>query len=661
MAPSAPSTPGARDKRGSRRGLSSTYDTAGAQASGIRGCREVGVRPGQRLATREAVKEVIVIDSDSDSYSYSESGSDDGDGDSDGIGSSAEPAPAPAPAPLPLPVPAAGSSLKRVPVEGRTDRTSTADLLTPQRQFSGFWDLVESKTPTKKIGSQASGPSGLFVTNTNTPSRAPRGSLGSTYARRPTPSGKVAGVKDEKTDIKVTVSRQKPAASTSTTTTTAVTTTRNGTLPRHSSPVLPPTMAPAVKARVYSAPRPGPRRNINSGSKKLEAFGFVSAASLLAAGTATVTTRNAGAITPTPILKPSSISQPIAKPIKKEAFRPTEVVRAQPKNLQSPPRTTHDTSTAITPVPIAKPIHRDTIKVEEASNLRPLPRTPENTTAAKRAAVLSSSIGTYGDPYAISSDSDSDDDGNGELRSVLSVKSLNSFAETAGAHETASDVEAVLNQFPAWLDSPIPPGHRSSYLATSTTTRPTANARPATIVRSSKRLWDYGDKNESREGKEKRRIIFAGGDGFSPSPVPTKRAASPIKRITSTEQIAILGRSSPAPARQVASHIERINGPVKKITAFGVNPNSSGHINLNSNYNHNHNHNHNHNQEQDQDQDHRVIRENTPPPKEKGEKKKKKKKRKVRSSGNKTSCRYRNHNRETWRPKKRRKVKRESI
>ncbi|KAI0536680.1 hypothetical protein GGR58DRAFT_380973 [Xylaria digitata] len=670
MAPSTPftpSTPGARDKRGSRSAPSSTYNqgaSINANTSGGRG----------RLATQEVVREVIIIDSDSDP-----------DDDDDETGSNAEPTPVPVPAPLPHPIPSSRSSLKRVPVETQTDRTSTADLLTPKRRFSGFWDLAECKTPMEKTTGLAPRQSTSLVKETNVarrhpldtpPTLAPLGNPGSIDAPKPMLNTEVDGTKDKKTDTKVGVLRQKPAAAPSTT--TAITATRNGTLPRHSSPLLPPMFPPAVKARVYSEPQPSARRNIKGGSKKLEAFGFVSAASLL-----TETT-----VPATPIPKPNSISRPIAKPIKKEISGPTEVLQIRSRNPPSTHLATRDSPTAVTPMPIIKtepisePTHWETVQVHN-NNLRPLPRTPENVKPATRVVASSSSIGTYGDPYAISSDSDSDDDG--ELRKALSVKSLGSFAETTSTYETASDVEAVLNQFPSWLDSPSPFKDRPSYLATPTTLRPAIKAWPTTAGHSSKRLLDYGHEDE---GKEKRRIRFSGGDGFSSSPIPPKRAASPAGRFTSpllrpatpanrvtnscelapptkhmisTKPIAILGRSISSTARHDASHVasltEQINSPIKRITACGVDRNPNGHINSDSALNHTHTPDQN--QDRNQDQDPPPARGNIPPLERKGaskpKEKKKRKNRKAHSSADKTASRYRNRNRETWRPKKKRK------
>ncbi|KAI0412208.1 hypothetical protein F5X98DRAFT_355596 [Xylaria grammica] len=666
MAPSTPRAPTARDNPGARGGLPSNYKrntiaiaSTSTNTSSSRGCRESGSRPSPQLATRETTRELIVIDSDSDYDYYSD---DDDDDDDDAVGSSAEPAPAS----LPLLVPSASPSSKAIPVEGRLGRTSTTDSCTPRRRFSGFWDLLN--TPTEKTMNSTPRQSPLPVKDEDiTPRRLPDtrptpaplnglGSRDSTQTSKPVLNVKTDGVKGGKTGINVGVPRWEPAAAAST---TAVATTRGD--------VLPPMFPPAVKARVYSTPKPAARRHISSGSKKLEAFGFVSAASLIAS-TATTTTRNVGTVAPAPVPKPSSISQPISKPIKQESSSPTNIVQVGNRSLRSSPRTTHDTSTAATIMPIVEQragselTHLEATKIR-TSNTRSLPRTPENTITAKRAVTPSSSIGTYGDPYAISSDSDSDDDDdddNGGLHDIPSVKSLNSFAENTNAHETASDVEAVLNQLPAFFDSPSPSEHRSSYLAISGTTRPAVNVRPIITARSSKRVRDseIKDSVEAEEGKKKRRVRFGEYDESDSSPIPVKQVDSTAKRLTSPPPT-----GSPSPASYItassrlASPIERTDGPVRRNTAFGADYRSNMRISSNL-Y-------HNPGQDQNQEQDGPVIHENKTSLKEKSQKKRRrrksgkrkmKKKRKTKrnalSSMSKAASRHRNRDRAAWRKAK---------
>ncbi|RWA08524.1 hypothetical protein EKO27_g6581 [Xylaria grammica] len=668
MAPSTPRAPTARDNPGARGGLPSNYKrnaiaSISSNTSSGRGCRKSGSRPSPQLATRETTRELIVIDSDSDYDYYSDD--DDDDDDDDAVGSSGEPAAA-----SPLLVPSASPSSKAIPVEGRPGRTSTTDSCTPQRRFSGFWDLLN--TPTKKTMNPTPRQSPLPVKDEDiTPRRLPDtrstlaplnglGSRDSTQTSKPVPNGETNGVKGGKTGINVGVPRREPPAAAPT---TAVTTARAG--------VLPPMFPPAVKARVYAAPKPAARRNISSGSKKLEAFGFVSAASLIA-GTATTATRNVGTITPAPMPKSSPIPQPIAKPIKQEISRPTNIVQVQNRTFWSSPRTTHDTSTAAAIMPIveqkagSESKHLEATKIR-TSNTRSLPRTPENTITTKRAVTPSSSIGTYGDPYAISSDSDSDDDDdddNGELHDIPSVKSLNSFAENTNAHETASDVEAVLNQLPAFFDSPSPTEHRSSYLAISGTTRPAVNARPIITARSSKRVRDneIKDSVETEEGKKKRRVRFGEYDESGSSTIPVKRVDSTAKRLTSPPPT-----GSPSPASYItassrlASPIERTGGLGRRNTAFGADSNSNRCISSNL-Y-----HNPGQGQNRDQDRDGPVMYENKASLKEKSEKKKRrrrksgrrktKKKRKTKrnalsSMHNKAASRHRNRDRAAWRKAK---------
>ncbi|KAI0904529.1 hypothetical protein F4823DRAFT_204804 [Ustulina deusta] len=647
MAPYTPSIPRARGTRGARNEPSSAHDRGAGEGRGSRG---VDVKLGQELATRETEKErVIVLDSDSDS--------DSDDSDDDGAGSSPEPAPPS------LPHSSLGSSARTVEVGDRTTR-ATAELPTPRRRFSGLWDLGELKTPTNKTTGLAPRQSASSAKDKNSESRrfldtpsipASSRSLDSTYPPKPL-FGEAGDVEDNKKNVKFSgTSRQQPATTASSTSTT--TAHQKSTLPRNSSSILPPTLFPAVKSRVYSTPRPAVQRDINNESKKLEAFGFVSAASLVA-GAATPTTRNAAVVTPTPTFKSNSLSHSVAKPVNQCGSGQGEPAQAQSRKHQSLPRTTQNTPAAVTPVPIveakpiSKPTRRGTIQ-GQTSSLQPLPRTPENPMAAKQAPT--SSVGSYHDPYAISSDSDSDsdsddEDSNGKPHNIPSLKSLSSFAEPADAHETASDVEAVLNQFPVWLNSPSPTELGSSYLAASTPPRPTIDVRPIATTRPSKRSYedededDDGGKTKDKEGKEQRRVRFRRGDDGSPS--PTKRAA-------------ISDESRRPPARRIppppppssffsSASIEGIAAPSRKTTALGADPHSNRHPRTSPDRNHNQGHPLRRGksapikEEEEEGEEGRSGKET----KKKKKKKKKRKKKKGRPSGdNKTACRHRNRNR----------------
>ncbi|KAI0545111.1 hypothetical protein F4679DRAFT_562365 [Xylaria curta] len=357
----------------------------------------------------------------------------------------------------------------------------------------------------------------------------------------------------------IETSRQKPN---STLTTAAIT----SSLPRPSS-VLPPTFAPAVKPQLYSASRPGRKRNVDIGSKKLEAFGFVSATSLLPRTTTrdattippTITnTQNApaaAAVTTLPKVKLEPVSKPTFKTIKREEAQILGGSRGP--LLQA----TQNTAGVATPTSISKTISKP-IKQEPSqvrfSAARPLPQTPEKPTRARQAHTPSYSSGTYRDPYAISSDSE-DDASNRRNGNPHSCPPLKSFDEIADTYETASDVEAVLNQFPAWLDSPSPTELRSSY------SRPaaTSSSRPG------KRLWG-GDGRGRDSG---RRVRFCEGDGFSTSPVPAKRTstavASPPSRRSCEERATANRNASPIRAitslDRIASSTDRISSPTRRV------------------------------------------------------------------------------------------------
>ncbi|KAI0449123.1 hypothetical protein F5B21DRAFT_495332 [Xylaria acuta] len=496
----------------------------------------------------------------------------------------------------------------------RIARASTNGLPTPhQHTYPAVSDHPFPETPTKKANGRAPGRIAALVRNTDTTLRrmpdtpstlAPSGSLdglhsskkldgrvpcrgGSpindadksshrlphtpstsapfssphgTQSLKPLSKGKLGGVVHGKADTNIGALRQKP----NTTPNSVAVTNNKGVLPRSSSSALPPTFLPAVKPRVYSASRPSSKRNINIGSKKLEAFGFVSAASLLPATTnrnaATVPLvenreNSASAVTPTPILKSKPIRKLASKPIKQEE------IQILGSSRESFPRATRNLTTAATSSPIykftPKPIKQEALEIQ-INAPQPLPRTPEKSIPTKRARTPSYSVGTYGDPYAIPSDSDSDSDNdNGKPHSCPPLKS---FAKIADTHETASDVEAVLNQFPAWLDSPSPTELRSSYPGTS---RPTISSLPG------KRLWGDGVGNRGRVGRENRRVRFGEGDGFSTSPVPAKRTTAlsqvtpPVKRNTSP----IRGILSPSRITRTSSPTRRVT-PVQRVNSL---------------------------------------------------------------------------------------------
>ncbi|KAI0466937.1 hypothetical protein F4859DRAFT_281699 [Xylaria cf. heliscus] len=364
----------------------------------------------------------------------------------------------------------------------------------------------------------------------------------------------------EKAETNIRTSQQKP---TTTPTSVPVANSRDSS-PRPSSSALPPTFLPAVKPRVYSASRPSAKRNIDTGSKKLEAFGFVSAASLIPATTkwnATIipsvaNTQNAAsaALTSKPTVKPEPVSKPIPKPIKQEAV---QLLSSRRKSL---PQATRNLAAPATASPISN-FKSELIKQEaveaQVSAPQPTPRTPEKPISAKRARTARYSTGTYGDPYAISSDSDSDDNNNRNGK-PYSCPPLKSFAEIADTHETASDVEAVLNQFPAWLDSPSPTELRSSYLNTS---------RPPTSSRPGKRLWGDRVGNRGRVGRDNRHVRFDSGDGFSTSPVPAKRATAPSRLTPFEDRVTSLVNRNTSPIRGIlfSTRLTGTDSPTREV------------------------------------------------------------------------------------------------
>ncbi|KAI1288570.1 hypothetical protein F5Y03DRAFT_401701, partial [Xylaria venustula] len=369
-------------------------------------------------------------------------------------------------------------------------------------------------------------------------------------------SKQASGVENNKTRTSPRVSQLK---STKTDSGTAATTAnRNSTLPENSSSIL-PAFPPAVKQRVYSTSQPGVQRSISNGSKKLESFGFTPASSLVAGtATATVTTPNATTSMPQPASTSHSIHRPTGHGLATR-FKSVQVQGA------TPPTTQNTASAPRAPVPIVKTEPRSKrldlgsipTRTDTLPSL-PLPRTPENPKAVKWGPPLTSSIGTAGDPYSISSDSDSDsdeydgdnvindrdggDDESGDKtdkkpHSAPPLKLLKSFADLTDAqHETASDVEAVLKQFPVWLDSPSPTELKYSYEVSSGILRPVLPTRTRASEKTSAddhskvdNEKDVKNSIEKREGQTrgKRHIRFSGegDDAFGPYSSPTKRTA----------------------------------------------------------------------------------------------------------------------------------------
>ncbi|KAJ8121568.1 hypothetical protein O1611_g10069 [Lasiodiplodia mahajangana] len=346
---------------------------------------------------------------------------------------------------------------------------------------------------------------------------APSSSLDDSHAFRRQSSGRTGEAAQKRANSNVATSRENLA---SISTGGAASTTRlNGILPRDSKPVFPL----AVKARIYSDSRYGGRRNTSSGSQRLDACGFTPATKP-AARTANSTKRDAASIsttapTPTSKPKPKSIATPkmTIKRLKKEAEE-----SVQPQSILSP---------------VA-------------------PRTPRQPQTGRRASNWSSpSIGTPGDPYMLSSDSGSDSDGDDNATTdgqSHDPRSLKSFANITDIHETASDVEAVLDQFPAWLTTPSPPEPRTAY-------RSVPSSQTSTVSRLSVRARAGEDGNRGSKYRESRRVRFSGGDGFSPSPVPLQRTTAPIERTSSrAKRIDVLSKASPPHPGRIASLPDRI-------------------------------------------------------------------------------------------------------
>ncbi|KAI1737906.1 hypothetical protein F4680DRAFT_427423 [Xylaria scruposa] len=494
---------------------------------------------------------------------------------------------------------------------GHYARYSANGLPTPQHTSSAVPDRAVPETPTKK-GGRAPGRIAALVRSLDTTLRTPPPLVPSSGLDGPHSSKKTNGlvhrrdgssIKDADTSGRsllhtpstftsfsspcdaqssksqssrrsdgIETSRQKPNSTLS----PAAITSSQLTLPRLSS-ALHPAFPPAVKPRIYSASQPGGKRNIDIGSKKLEAFGFVSASSLLPRTTtkdattippAITNTQNspaAAAVTTLPEVELELVSKPKLKPIKRDEAQ--ILVGSREPLLQA----TQDTAGVATPTSISKTISKP-IKQEPSqvrfSAARLLPQTPEKPIRARRAHTPSYSSGTYRDPYAISSDSEDDlSNRNGNPHSCPPLKS---FAEIADTYETASDVEAVLNQFPAWLDSPSPTELRSSYLGAS---------RPATSSRPGKRFWGDGIGNRGRAGGDSRRVRFCEGDGFSTSPVPAKRTTvAPSRRcLTSFEERATSTSASrnASPIRattsagRLTSSADRTSPPTRRVAPLG--------------------------------------------------------------------------------------------
>ncbi|KAJ2978876.1 hypothetical protein NUW58_g7355 [Xylaria curta] len=644
--------------------------------------------PIRRTAKR---KEVIVIDSEDSEANYGS----DYDGLAQSKAEDVESA-------LPRHYPSFPEVTPLRRLEGSKRHAPTADLPTPQYRSCEIQHYGHPKTPTKKTSDRVTvGDIDRARRRIpNTPSTlAPSSSLDSTY-----PTGKVAvppprhagsPAKDtdrsnhvlfntftptaptnnghcalekprsskemgegeyEKPDVKVGVSRHKAVA----TSIAVAVGNRNAALSRNSSLTSPPMPPPAVKARVYSAARPSSRRNIDIRSKKLEAFGFVSAASLLPR-TIAANKWNAGPVTPIPdrqnctastvfsptlILKPKARLESISKHIQQGG------VRVQRNSHQPLPHTTQNVATAtmvatttLTSKSIKKEIKQEHAQAQ-AGFAQPLPRTPEKPRTTKRICTPSHSIGSYGDPYTISSDSDSNGEENSGGRPCI-PPALKTFVEITDAHETASDVEAVLNQFPSWLDSPSPTELRSNHAAMHCLSQSTTSARSVITAHPNKRWRDDGVKDWSKEGRENRRVRFDEDGGLGPSPFPMKhtpsssQSAPPSSSITAPEIQASPARrwtsppngSTPPPRRTITLHKARPT-LAERMTILDPelepDKNTSSTMNL----------------------DDRNLRAQHERNRKRGQRKKKRK----RQAEKKATSRHRNQNRTTWRRKEREKV-----
>lgn len=480
---------------------------------------------------------------------------------------------------------------------GSLTRSHTQEPHTPKGRFSGLWDHTDNKalTTTKEEQYRTPSLSGLASKNAATTSTFAASKLQkdtsstakamSSPFRQSESSAKALSLANHGALHSPTSSSSSRARKSE-----LIATNYKKTLLKSSPSTTSSLPPPAVKSRIYSSPRSSSQRKSANGSKNLESFGFVPATLLPARANTAVSRSAAAAATPTPTsnstLNPPFQSHYTSKDIKQEDPGHAEPLRAQSIQNQLSAKTSRSTAATVACVPkveaqsVAKLRHiaAEAIRVQ-SSNLLQSPQTPENPkNASKHSACLSSSAGSRADPYSISSDSDSDDDDTGDDGTITitrqdrddgnknenenndrnsitkpsPLKSLSSFAEIpSSSHETASDVEAVLNQYSAWFDSPSPTMSRprrdlgqGSNTATptastgTTITTPTtavaaagndsANVRTAPPAWPTKRLWDNsGKKADSTGSREKRRVRFSedDGDAFSPSPLP------PAKRI----------------------------------------------------------------------------------------------------------------------------------
>ncbi|KAI1273424.1 hypothetical protein F5Y07DRAFT_257273 [Xylaria sp. FL0933] len=678
MAPRRPPMPAVRGVRGVLEEISASPYVGAASGRRVKSQVDVKSSQGQGLPARKAVKEeAIVIDSDSDSdWDFDESDDGEGrDGNDDNDGAGIGPRAKPVSSPL---APASGGSA--VKLESGGFRASTAGLPTVPRRFSG-WDDVDLRTPTNKTARYGPG-NGLLSKGTDTTSASvistvPNGTpstrkgmglahgqsvssekdtnitggrllgtapaltlsndSGHTHVSKPLFDNKADGVEDNKKGVKLGISQQQ--RTTATGSTTSINGNRNS-IPSSSSSSIPPTFPPAVKERVYGISRPSAQRNAKGESKKLETFGFVSAASLVDRNDIEAP-RNAAASTPASAFEPTPTSRSITKPICQNASKRLKLEKQEPKNGQLSPLTTQNISAPLTPARIveAKSLSKLTQRgpaQSQKSDLQPPPRTPENRIIVKQEPTLSSSLGTKGDPYAISSDSDNDSDDDSSVipSSPQPIKSLSSFNGKLEVYETASDVEAVLDQFPVWLESPSPTELRSSYSSMPTPVRPILSAQSGKT--------DDAGTNQRKEGREKRRIRFSGDDGFSPCPSPTKRTAAVVDNKASYSPATV--------ARQIASasHLEWVAARNERMNTTGLRSDSRKRMDLNMILNPTDN--------QDlssigqgkstaTEVEEKIVKKERKN-RSKSKNKRIEKKNKTRPSANKAACRYRNRHRE---------------
>lgn len=148
----------------------------------------------------------------------------------------------------------------------------------------------------------------------------------------------------------------------------------------------------------------------------------------------------------------------------------------------------------------------------------------------------------------------------------LRVKSFAHFEET---HETASDVEAILNELPAWLDSPNPSPNPSPIMPRSDVSvlAPTPS-RPNAAVRSAKRSWHDRCEDMSATGQESpRRVLFSLDDGSRlPAAVAPGRDSPPLP-----ERNVIFAVSRSPPADRTSSPPPAIRTSASPDTVTDVN------------------------------------------------------------------------------------------